>query len=85
MEFIQKGLAEPSKCGQNRQDFKGLSKLSSLVIVLAVILAAYPFIRHLVLYHDLLGLQTRDYYGAIYAGPGMTPLERVTVQKKASV
>lgn len=55
---------------QNKNDYKGMFKLGLLIAVVVLIGISYMFIRHVVLYGDLLGLQTQRYYGNLYAMDG---------------
>ncbi len=51
---------------QNRKDYKGFAKFFTIIAVIIVALVAYSFVRHVVLYNDLLGFKTRRYYGEVY-------------------
>jgi len=55
---------------QNQKDYKGMMKLGILIAVVVLGCISYMFIRHVVLYGDLLGLQTQRYYGNLYAMEG---------------
>ncbi len=58
---------------QNRRDHKGFSKMLLFIVGIVVLLIAYNFIRHVVLYGDLLGFKTRRYYGELYGIDALKP------------
>ena len=47
---------------QYKKDYQGMVKLGSFISIIVLIGITYMFIRHLVLYGDLLGLNTTSYY-----------------------
>ena len=61
------------------KDRKGLLKLVGVVAGVVVLLVGYSFIRHVVLYGDLLGFQTGSYYGEKYAIDALKPSNRITL------
>ncbi len=58
---------------QNRKDYKGLAKMFGFIVAIVVVLVAYSFVRHVVLYGDLLGFNTRRYYGEVFATDWLKP------------
>lgn len=62
---------------QNKKDYKGFIKLSGFIIGLVVVFASYTFIRHLVLYGDLLGFETIERYGEKFAIEALKPSNRI--------
>lgn len=67
---------------QNRKDYKGFAKISSFIIILTLALIAYNFIRHIVLYGDLLGFDTCHLYGELYAHETLKPSTRISLQEQ---
>lgn len=67
---------------QNPRAYKGFFKMAGFVTALTVAAASYLFIRHLVLYGDLLGMKTGQKYGELFAADGMKPSERQTIFEK---
>lgn len=67
---------------QNDIDAKKIRLLTAYVIVLVLLLIGYSFIRHLVLYGDLLGFDTSHYYGEKYAIDSLKPSNRVTLAEQ---
>lgn len=67
---------------KNKKDYKGLFKYAGIVAGLTFLLAGYSFIRHLVLYGDLLGFETSHYYGNLYAIPALHPDNRISVAEQ---
>ena len=66
---------------QNPRKYRDFIKLAGTVSVLTLVLIGYMFIRHYVLYGDLLGMSTGQQYGEIYAQPGMKPSERFSLSE----
>lgn len=52
---------------QNRKDYKGLAIMFGVITAIVVAIIGYSFIRHVVLYGDLLGFKTRRFFGELYA------------------
>lgn len=52
---------------QYPKDYKGFAKMTAFIISLTFLLCGYLFVRHLVLYGDLLGLKTSHRFAEIYA------------------
>ena len=61
---------------KNKNDYKGLCRLTAFIVLLTAILAGYLFIRHLVLYGDLLGFKTSHKFGALYGAPENSAINR---------
>ncbi|MBE6727596.1 MAG: hypothetical protein E7562_02995 [Ruminococcaceae bacterium] len=61
---------------QNKKDYKGFIKLSAFIIGLVVLFASYNFIRHLIVYGDLLGFETIEQYGEKFAVESLKPSNR---------
>ena len=64
------------------KDVKGLSKLVGVVSAVVLLLIGYSFIRHLVLYGDLLGMQTVQEYGELYAIESLKPSVRQSLAEQ---
>lgn len=64
---------------QYGKDYKKLWKLTLFIIGLTFVLSGYVFIRHIVLYKDLLGLNTMRAYGEKYAIDELKPSNRGTL------
>lgn len=58
---------------KHKGDFKGFMRLALGMSAVVLILISYNFIRHLVLYGDLLGFKTVEYYGEMYAIESLKP------------
>ncbi len=56
---------------KNKKDYKGLLKYVGVIAGLTFLLAGYGFIRHLVIYGDLIGFNTTRYYRNLYAIPSL--------------
>ena len=67
---------------KNPKDYKGFAKLASVAVVLTLLLISYTFIRHLVLYGDLLGFKTSEYYGELLAIESLKPSARLTLAEQ---
>lgn len=67
---------------KNKKDYKGLLKHVGIVAGLTFLLAGHSFIRHLILYGDLLGFETSHYYGAIYSTPALHPDNRPSINEQ---
>ena len=67
---------------QNPRDYRGFFKLGGYVAGFTRILVSYLFVRHLVLYGDLLGMSTGQIYGELHAAPGMKPSERFSLAEQ---
>lgn len=63
----------------NPKDTKGLLKLCGFVAGVVVLLVGYSFIRHLVVYGDLLGFRTSHEYGELYAIDSLKPSTRLSL------
>ncbi len=61
---------------QYGKDYKKLWKLTLFIIGLTFVLSGYVFVRHIVLYKDLLGLNTMRKYGEKYAIEELKPSNR---------
>lgn len=66
---------------QNPGKYRALFKLAGVIAALTAISIGYFFIRHFVLYGDLLGMSTGQVYGELYAQPGMKPSERFSLSE----
>ena len=66
----------------NPKKYREFFKFAGSIAALTVVLISYLFIRHLVLYGDLLGMSTGAEYGEIYAQPGMKPSERFSLSEQ---
>lgn len=66
---------------QNPHNYSGFLKLAGIMIVLTLLIIGYSFIRHLVLYGDLLGMETSHKYGELYAADGIRPSERLSLSE----
>ncbi len=64
---------------QNKKDYKGMFKFAGIIACATFLLAGHIFIRHLVLYGDLLGFRTLDYYGELYAVDSLLPSNRPSI------
>ncbi len=58
---------------QNRRDHKNFTKMLLFIVAVVVALIGFNFIRHVVLYGDLLGFKTRRYYGELYGIEALKP------------
>ncbi len=58
---------------QNKKDYKGLLKLFTFTFLMILIFTGYSFIRHIVVYKDILGLKTAAYYNSMYALEELLP------------
>lgn len=67
---------------QNKKDYMGAAKLVGLIAGVVFLMMGYTFIRHLVLYGDLLGFKTTEYYGELYAIDALKPSNRVSLQQQ---
>lgn len=54
-------------------------KLAAYIVAVVLLLISYGFIRHLVLYNDLLGFKTCAYYGELYAIHELKPSVRTSL------
>lgn len=66
----------------NKKDYKGLFKYAGIVVGCTFLLAGYCFIRHLVVYGDLLGFETSHYYGELYSIPSLHPDNRLSIAEQ---
>jgi len=66
---------------QNPGKYRDLFKLAGIIAILTAASIGYFFIRHFVLYGDLLGMSTGQVYGELYAQPGMKPSERFSLSE----
>jgi len=64
---------------QNSHDYKGMFKLGFFIATIVLILISPLFIRHLVLYGDLLGRTTANMYNELYGIESLKPSNRVTL------
>lgn len=67
---------------KNKKDYKGLLKHVGIVAGLTFLLAGHSFIRHLVIYKDLLGFETLNYYGDLYSVPALHPNNRLSISEQ---
>lgn len=67
---------------KNKKDYKGLFKYVGIVAGLTFLLAGHSFIRHLILYNDLLGFKTSHYYGELYSTPALHPDNRPSIAEQ---
>lgn len=67
---------------KNEKDYKGLFKYAGIVAGVTILLAGYYFVRHLVLYNDLLGFKTSHYYGELYSSPALHPDNRPSIAEQ---
>ena len=67
---------------QNPEKYLDFIKLGGFIAAFTVVLISYLFVRHLVLYGDILGMSTGAYYGELYAQPGMKPSERFSLSEQ---
>lgn len=67
---------------KNPKDYKGFTKLTGFIVGLTFLLIGYCFIRHLVIYGDLLGFNTTHKYGELYAVEALKPSNRFTLQER---
>ena len=67
---------------KNPRNYSRFVKLASFIVVCTLIFVGYSFIRHLVLYGDLLGFETSHKYGELYAADGMRPSERLSLNER---
>lgn len=66
---------------QNPKNYKKLFKYTGLICLAVFLLIGYFFIRHLVLYDDILGLDTMKQYGEMYGVDHLKPSNRLTPQR----
>lgn len=64
---------------KNKKDYKGMFKYAGIIAGAVLLLAGYSFIRHVVVYGDLLGFETTEYYGKLYAVNELRPDVRTSV------
>lgn len=57
----------------NKKDYKELIKHIVFIVLIMFLLIGYNFLRHLVLYGDLLGFETSHYYGELFAIDSLKP------------
>lgn len=67
---------------QNPKNYKGLLKLGGLISIIVLLCISYLFIRHLVLYGDLLGFDVTRSYGELYALDSCKPSARLILQQE---
>lgn len=67
---------------QKDTDSKRIRLLTAYIVVLVFCLIGYSFIRHLVLYGDLLGFNVTHYYGERFAEDYLKPSNRITPAKQ---
>lgn len=67
---------------KNKKDMKGLFKHGFFIVGIVLVLVSYAFIRHLILYNDLLGYKACDYYGELYALDYMRPSNRLSLSQQ---
>ena len=58
---------------QNRKDYKGFTIMLAVIVAIVLAIISYSFIRHVVLYGDLLGFKTRRFFGELYAVEHLKP------------
>lgn len=68
-----------SYLSQNKKQYKNFSKLTGYIVALTFLLIGYSFIRHVVLYGDLLGFNTTSHYGELYALDWLKPSNRFSL------
>ena len=66
-------------CYKNKGEYKQLRGLTIYIVGLTFVLIAYWFLRHLVLYGDLLGMTTAHKYGELYAIESLKPSNRISL------
>lgn len=64
----------------HKDERKKFGKNLALIVGIVVVGAGFFFIRHLVLYGDLLGFKTTHYYGELFAPDGMKPSQRLSMK-----
>lgn len=64
------------------RNIKHLIKITGLIVGVTFLIAGYSFVRHLVLYDDLLGFTTSHHFGELYAPAGMKPSERLSLNER---
>ncbi len=67
---------------KNKKDYKGLLKLGGLVAGLTFLCAGHIFIRHLILYGDMLGFEISNYYAELYSIEELRPGNRIPLIDK---
>lgn len=65
-----------------KEERKNFLKYGILICGIVLVGISYCFIRHLVLYGDLLGFETSRIYGELYGLAGMRPSERLSLQEQ---
>lgn len=64
---------------RNRRISRDLGMKTAYIVSIVFVLIGYSFIRHIVLYRDLLGFKTSRYFGELYARADLKPSNRMTV------
>lgn len=67
---------------QNPKQYKKFFKLTIYMVIVVLLLIGYNFMRHLVLYNDLLGIKTSHYYGELYAIDSLKPSVRMSFSEQ---
>lgn len=67
---------------KHKKDFKGFTKYTAFIVIVTLAMISYIFLRHLVLYKDLLGFNISHEYGETYGQGNYKPSLRATPQNK---
>lgn len=67
---------------QNPKKYREFIKFAGSIAAMTLVLIGYLFIRHFVLYGDILGMSTGEKYGELFAQPGMKPSERFSLAEQ---
>lgn len=64
---------------QNQKRWGKTIKLAAYTAAIVLLMISYSFVRHLILYNDLLGFKTCEYYGELYAIHELKPSVRMSM------
>lgn len=67
---------------KHKGDYKGFVRTAAWMCAIVLVLISYSFIRHVILYGDILGLETMKEYGEIYAVDYLKPSLRLSLQDR---
>lgn len=67
---------------KHRGDYKGFIRLAAGMSMIVLVLISYSFIRHVVLYGDLIGFQTTAHYGELYAIDELKPSLKLSLYEQ---
>lgn len=67
---------------KHKGDYKGFVRTASWMCAIVLVLISYNFIRHIILYGDVLGLETTKAYGEMYAVDYLKPSARISLQNQ---